>query len=211
LSIVLASGTVQVIANFWIEARKLRFEELEKERLVKDRIRKAEQAVLDGHLIYEHLNNLRNEIGLDHIIGIYAIHNHGGVPATGESRQITLLFETHSTPADFSKSDWIGRELFEGFNWFYAQVLRYGIYYVEDVQEYSSLYKSETAEYLNYIGTGAILAVHLKSTPSATLYLSIEFPESYPDRTDPNLNMKVLNAAQRIRPLLTTHENLIYE
>jgi len=200
--IILGSGVVQVGANFVIEYLKIRQQVSRDDQKVKQQKLQAEEAIIKNHKIYEILNTLDDELPLASYIIIYSLHNHGGVPTTGERLNLTVLYAQRDKGISNIKNDWQNRELYEGYAWLHAQVLQYGSYYVEDVRIYESIYQKETAEYLDYNNTQSLYSIHLKTGTDATYYLSAAFDIKHPHEIDPQMKVKLENAASRLRPLL---------
>jgi len=209
--IILGSGIVQVGTNFVIEYLKLRQQETRDDIKVVQQKQQAEEAIINNHRIYEILNSLDNELPLASYFIIYSLHNHGGVPTTGETINLTVLYAQRDKGVSNIKKDWQGRELYKGFAWLHAQVLQYGSFYVEEVSLYERFYTGVTAEYLDLNAIKAIYTVHLETATDATYFLGAAFPLANPQASDHLLKIKLNNAAARIRPLLKVNNHPIQE
>lgn len=152
-------------------------------QLEKDKI-KSEQFIYKNGRINDIMYRLERSIKCASSISIYSIHNGGGIPKTGSSKKLSVLYTQDNVKGvDILKEyGGSGFELTSGYAAYSERLLRARgeNYYVADVKKDSTIYENHTAIMLDRHQTKALYGAWIKTGPRATYYINISFDIASP-------------------------------
>ncbi|QLG46063.1 hypothetical protein [Costertonia aggregata] len=142
------------------------------------RIEKSELFIYKNNQINDLISYLERRLPESSHITIWNVHNHGGVPKTGNDAEMSVLYTVDNVKGVNIKKEYLNYPLHSGYSELaYQMIVRGGKgFYVKDVSKNRAIYIGETKNNMDYVGTKSIYGAWIKSSSTATYYISVSFP-----------------------------------
>lgn len=148
--------------------------EKEKDSIIAMQIKQAEQAVINNSRIYKELNELAFNLEEEAHVSILKVHDHGGIPNTGEPLRITMLYTVKDITLDIQE-EWQAAPLLNGYSFWLSSVIERGSRYTSDIKKEREVYTGKTKETIDKRETVSMYTIHLGSGTDATYFLTASF------------------------------------
>ena len=194
---VIVTGALPLAKEIFTNEQRIilkKAEEQQKVQRILDSIREEkgkkamEQMFVNVGAIYEQMGRLQRLLPRSASIIIYSTHDSGGIPRSGSPLHVTVLYQANNIELSSGKDYWQQKSMPEGYFQFAKRIYEQKEFYMENVENYPSVYSKETKDDIDFNGIRAIYGKLIKATPTAVYYLAVGYSEPYPvENFSPNL------------------------